>query len=125
MLTNHSHGNLSFQAEKVSPENSIQSLDMTAADQCSSPKNSLVSWFLSFTSVGGLTQIGKSSEALFKLIWSALFIAGIVLTTYNTNNVYQDYAAEKVIQDNFKNKFIYLWCRLICTCVVIFFKFSM
>ena len=125
MLTNHSHGNLSFQAEIVSPQNSIQSLDMTAADQCSSPKNSLVSWFLSFTSVGGLTQIGKSSEVLFKLIWSALFIAGIVLTTYNTNNVYQDYAAEKVIQDNFKNKFIYLWCRLICTCVVIFFKFSM
>ena len=48
-------------------------------------------WFLQFTSVGGLSQLGQSKFILSKIAWLLLLIFGVVVTIKNCVEIYQDY----------------------------------
>ena len=56
----------------------------------------VTSWFLSFTTIGGLTQINASNLNLSKFVWLLLFLTGVGLTVWNVTQVVRDYLDKKV-----------------------------
>ena len=48
-------------------------------------------WFLQFTSVGGLSQLGQSKFMLSKIVWLLLLIFGVIMTIYQCVDIYQEY----------------------------------
>ena len=59
-------------------------------------RGDLLLWFLAFTSIGGLSQISKTSEALVKVFWFALFVSGLAMTLINVGTVYNDFTDNSV-----------------------------
>ena len=61
-------------------------------DECEVP-----AWFLSFTTIGGLTQFHASDISISKAAWLLLFLVGVGLTTWNVQQVVSDYLENKVV----------------------------
>ena len=58
-------------------------------------------WFLQFTSVGGLSQLGQSKFMLSKIVWLLLLIFGVIMTIYQCVDIYQEYYKYEVRVDTF------------------------
>ena len=58
-------------------------------------------WFLQFTSVGGLSQLGQSKFMLSKIVWLLLLIFGIIMTIYQCVDIYQEYYKYEVRGETF------------------------
>ena len=62
-----------------------------------------VSWFLSFTSIGGLAQSRATDRPASRVAWAVVFVAGFTMTLWNFAGVMDDYHAKKVFNN------IYIW----------------
>ena len=60
-----------------------------------------VTWFLQFTSIGGLAQHYATDWKISKVIWLLLFLAGLVLTLINVKSVLDDFQAHNVSSISF------------------------
>ena len=58
-------------------------------------------WFLQFTSVGGLSQLGQSKFMLSKIVWLLLLIFGVIMTIYQCVDIYQEYYKYEVRVETF------------------------
>lgn len=58
--------------------------------------SSVFSWYVGFTSVGGLTQCRDSDNNLSRVCWFVLFICGLLLTIWNVGEVIQAFFAKEV-----------------------------
>ena len=54
-------------------------------------EDSLGKWFLQFTSVGGLSQLGQSKFMLSKIVWLLLLITGVIVTIVMCVDIYHEY----------------------------------
>ena len=59
-------------------------------------KYSVISWFMGFTSLGGLSQVQNSDRTISKAVWGILFIVGCSMTIWNINQVSDDYLKRPV-----------------------------
>ncbi len=59
-------------------------------------RKSVVRWFLSFTSIGGLAQVNNTDQRLSKSIWSLVFVIGAIATLWNFFGVWEDYYSNQV-----------------------------
>ncbi len=57
---------------------------------------SVLKWFLEFTSIGGLSQAHSTNLRLSKLVWTLIFVLGAALTFWNFVGVLEDYWDNKV-----------------------------
>ena len=55
------------------------------------------SWFMGFTSIGGLSQSHATDLRFAKMGWCVLFVVCMVLTIMNVEHLFQDYAASTVV----------------------------
>jgi hypothetical protein len=56
-------------------------------------RSRLWSWFLSFTTIGGLSQLHATDLRSSKAVWLVLFVTGAVLTAVNVGAVVRDFFA--------------------------------
>ena len=54
-------------------------------------EDSLGKWFLQFTSVGGLSQLGQSKFMLSKIVWLLLLVTGVIVTIFMCVDIYHEY----------------------------------
>ncbi len=81
-------------AEKQSFEDMAE--ETGSCSRCSSSWRSSVSWFLGFTSIGGLAQTQATDTSASRAVWTVIFVLGAVLTVWNFGAVMDDYHANKV-----------------------------
>ena len=67
-----------------------------AASEDNQPKCHVTTWFLNFTTIGGLTQFNASEIKLSKASWLVLFVVGTCLTVWNVQRVVSDYLENRV-----------------------------
>lgn len=63
----------------------------------------VLSWYLGFTSTGGLSQFRDSDNAVSRACWLVLFAAGACLTAYNAVQNIREYLAFEVGMGQAKN----------------------
>ena len=64
-------------------------------------EDSLGKWFLQFTSVGGLSQLGQSKFMLSKIVWLLLLITGVIVTIVMCLDIYHEYHEYEVSAKTF------------------------
>ena len=59
-------------------------------------EDSVGKWFLQFTSVGGLSQLGQSKFFVSKIAWLLLLIFGAIMTIYMCIGIYNEWKEYEV-----------------------------
>ena len=59
-------------------------------------EDSVGKWFLQFTSVGGLSQLGQSKFMLSKIVWLLLLITGVIVTIVMCIDIYHEWREYEV-----------------------------
>ena len=57
---------------------------------------SMFSWFLSFTSVHGLSHAGGTKFGAHRTLWLLAFVCGAITTVWNVQKVLEDYQSNDV-----------------------------
>ena len=67
--------------------------------------DNVLKWFLQFTSVGGLSQLGQSKFILSKIVWLLLLVFGIIMTIFMCVEIYHEYFRYEVRGETDKYSF--------------------
>ena len=65
-------------------------------------EDSVGKWFLQFTSVGGLSQLGQSKFLVSKIAWFLLLIFGVFMTIYMCIGIYDEWYEYEVSEGYLK-----------------------